>query len=221
MSIRAVLFDLDGTLLDSLADIGESVNSVLAERGFASHPLAAYRAFVGDGMTMLVRRAVPENARDDETVSDFVKRLKKVYGERSEKLTRPYDGIPELLDELSRQGIAMAVLSNKPHELTVGLVERLLAAWSFDPVLGERPAVPRKPDPAGALEIAEKLGLAPSDILYVGDTPTDLATARAAGMPAVAAAWGFRTEVELCGSGATRIVHHPSDILGVLAGMDA
>jgi phosphoglycolate phosphatase len=217
MPIRAVIFDLDGTLVDSLADIAESVNTVLAELGFATHPLASYRSFVGDGMVMLARRVLPEHLRaDDETVASFVKRLKEVYGGRSDRLTAPYDGIADLLDALVEEGIAMAVLSNKPHELTVGLVGRLLAAWSFAPVFGERPAVPRKPDPSAALEIAERLGLAPADILYVGDTPTDLATARAAGMPAIAAAWGFRSEAELREAGATRVAHHPSDVLAHL-----
>jgi phosphoglycolate phosphatase len=217
MPIRAVIFDLDGTLVDSLADIAESVNTVLAERGFATHPLASYRGFVGDGMVMLARRVLPEHLRsDDETVAAFVKRLKEVYGGRSDRLTAPYDGIADLLDALVEEGIAMAVLSNKPHELTVGLVGRLLGAWTFAPVFGERPAVPRKPDPSAALEIAGKLGLAPKDILYVGDTPTDLATARAAGMPALAAAWGFRSEAELREAGATRVAHHPSDVLAHL-----
>ncbi len=217
MPTRAVIFDLDGTLLDSLADIGESVNTVLTERGYPAHPLASYRSFVGDGMTMLLRRVLPEADRDDDaTVAACVARLKEVYGGRSDRLTRPYDGIAELLDELEERGIAMAVLSNKPHELTVGLVERLLGGWSFEPVFGERPAVPRKPDPSAALEIAGLLGLAPADILYIGDTPTDLATARAAAMPALGAAWGFRSEAELRQAGATRIVHHPSDVLAHL-----
>jgi phosphoglycolate phosphatase len=217
MPIRAVIFDLDGTLVDSLADIAESVNTVLAERGFATHPLSSYRSFVGDGMVMLARRVLPEHLRsDDETVAAFVRRLKEVYGGRSDRLTAPYDGIADLLDALVEEGIAMAVLSNKPHELTVGLVGRLLGAWTFAPVFGERPAVPRKPDPSAALEIAGKLGLAPKDILYVGDTPTDLATARAAGMPAIAAAWGFRSEAELREAGATRVAHHPSDVLAHL-----
>jgi phosphoglycolate phosphatase len=217
MPIRAVLFDLDGPLVDSLADIAESVNTVLAERGFATHPLSAYRSFVGDGMAMLIRRVVPEHLRDDDaTVATLVKRLKEVYGSRSDRLTKPYDGIADLLDALERQGIAMAVLSNKPHELTVGLVGRLLGSWSFAPVYGERPPLPRKPNPSAALAIAAELALAPEDILYVGDTPTDLATARAAGMPALAAAWGFRSEAELREAGATRVAHHPSDVLAHL-----
>jgi phosphoglycolate phosphatase len=217
MPIRAVIFDLDGTLLDSLADIAESVNAVLAEHGLATHPLTAYRSFVGDGMTMLIRRVVPEPLRDDDaTVAALVKRLKEIYGSRSDRLTKPYDGIAALLDALEEQGIAMAVLSNKPHELTVGLVGRLLGSWRLAPVYGERPPVPRKPDPSAALAIARELGLAPEDILYVGDTPTDLATARAAGMPAIAAAWGFRSEAELREAGATRVAHHPSDVLAHL-----
>ena len=222
MPIRAVLFDLDGTLLDSLSDIAESVNCVLSERGFPEYSRSQYGSFVGDGMTMLVRRVLPEPERSDTGyVAGFVARLKEVYGGRSDKLTQPYDGIAGLLDALEEQGIAKAVLSNKPHELTVGLVARLLGAWSFAPVYGERPPVPRKPDPAAALAIADELGLAPEDILYIGDTPTDLATARAAGMPALAAAWGFRSEDELRQAGATRVAHHPSDVLAHLSSTGA
>jgi phosphoglycolate phosphatase len=217
MPIRAVIFDLDGTLVDSLADIGESVNQVLVERGFPTHSLADYRSFVGDGMGMLIRRVLPEDRRaDDATVDALVNRLKEVYGPRSDRLTHPYDGIADLLDALTERGLPLAVLSNKPHELTVDLVRRLLGAWSFAPVFGQRPQVPRKPDPAAALEIAKCLGLAPPDILYVGDTPTDLETARAAGMPAIAAGWGFRSEAELRGAGATRVARSPRDVLAAV-----
>jgi phosphoglycolate phosphatase len=220
MPIRAVIFDLDGTLLDSLADIAESVNFVMSEKGLPTHPLSAYRSFVGDGMQLLVRRVLPGSHRTDETIAACVARLKEVYGSRATRLTRPYEGIPSLLDGLETRSIPMAVLSNKPHELTVGLVDELLGSWSFSPVFGERPEVPRKPDPSAALEIARELDLAPGDILYVGDTPTDLATARAAGMPAVGAAWGFRSEEELRAAGATHIARHPYDVLAHIQAFD-
>jgi len=216
MAVRAVLFDLDGTLLDSLADIGESMNFVLREMGLGQHPLTDYRHFVGDGVTVLATRALPPDRRDDATVAACVARMRLVYGGRTTLKTRPYDGIPALLEELEERGIATAVLSNKPHDLTVGLVAELLGGWSFAVVFGERSGVPRKPDPAGAVEVAGRLGLEADSVLYVGDTPTDMATARAAGMRAVGATWGFRGEAELRAAGADFIVGHPLEIVPLL-----
>jgi len=213
MMRQAVLFDLDGTLLDSLADIGESMNVVLSELGFTQHSLSSYRGFVGDGVTMLARRSLPPPQRDEATVAACVSRMRDVYAGRLAEQTRPYDGITDLLDALESGGIAKAVLSNKPHDLTVDLVARLLGRWAFAAVFGERPGVARKPDPAGASEVAGLLGLAPSAIVYVGDTPTDMATARAAGMLAVGATWGFRDEAELREAGADVIVQHPAQVL--------
>ena len=216
MLTQAVLFDLDGTLLDSLADLGESMNFVLQEMGLAAHPLTDYRTFVGDGIAMLARRSLPPDRRDARSIAACVTRMRQVYGGRATRKTRPYEGIAELLDALESRGVAKAVLSNKSHDLTVELVAALLGRWTFRPVLGERSGVPRKPDPAGALEVAAHLGLAPSRIVYVGDTPTDMATARAAGMRAVGATWGFRSEAELREAGADEIAHRPGDVLSHL-----
>lgn len=214
--LRAVLFDLDGTLVDSLADIGESMNTVLNSMGLPTHSLSDYRGFVGDGITVLARRSLPDDARDDATVSACVARMREVYAGRSAEKTRPYDGMPELLDGLVARGLRLAVLSNKPHDLTVALVRDLLGAWTFDPVFGERAGVPRKPDPAAALEVAALLGLAPAEILYLGDTSIDMETAKAAGMPVFGVAWGFRDRAELSAAGADAVVDVPLDVLGHL-----
>lgn len=216
MTRRAVLFDLDGTLVDSLEDIGDSMNLVLAERGFPTHASSAYRGFVGDGVTVLTRRALPEGNRDETTLAACVQRMREVYGARSEAKTRPYEGIPGLLDRLVERGLRLAVLSNKPHDLTVALVQGLLGAWPFDPVFGERSGVPRKPDPTAALEVARLLGLPPREVLYLGDTPIDMATARAAGMPVLGVAWGFRSRSELLAAGADAVVDTPADVLAHL-----
>lgn len=218
MPCRALIFDLDGTLLDSLADIGESVNFVLQEMGLATFSLSEYRTFVGDGMAMLARRVLPPGRRGEGDVSAVVARLKVVYSARATSKTRPYDGIAELLDAVEAAGLPQAVLSNKPHPLTVDLVRDLLGKWKFAAVLGERPGIPRKPDPAGALEIAAALSLPPAEILYVGDTPTDMATALAAGMPSVGVTWGFRSELELREAGAVHIARRPSDLLELALG---
>lgn len=213
MSIRAVIFDLDGTLLDSLADIAESMNIVMRERGFGEHSLDSYRAFVGDGVAVLVERALPPGRREREEVASCVERMREVYGQRCSDLTRPYDGIAELLDALVGRGLPLAVLSNKPHDLTVRLVSDLLATWPFACVFGERAGVPRKPDPTSALEVAARLGVAPRECLYVGDTPTDMATATAAGMPSVGACWGFRDAEELRNAGAGALASTPEEVL--------
>ena len=216
MTARAVLFDLDGTLLDSLDDLAGSMNFVLSELGFPQHPSSVYRGFVGDGVTMLARRALPAEAGSDAIVAAAVARLREVYSRRSMAKTRPYPGIPALLDALEARRLRKGVLSNKPHDLTLALVAGLLGRWSFDPVFGERPGIARKPDPAAALEAARIFGARPHEVLYVGDTPTDLATAKAAGMLPVGAAWGFRPEAELRAAGASAIAATPRDVLGFL-----
>jgi phosphoglycolate phosphatase len=216
MPDQAVLFDLDGTLVDSLADIGESMNFVLAEKGLPEHSLGDYRAFVGDGMKMLARRALPPGERTGEAIEACVARMIEVYAGRVALKTRPYDGIAELLDELVARGIAAAVLSNKPHGPTVDLVARLFPRRPFAVVFGERRGVPRKPDPAAAVEIASKLALAPAAVLYVGDTPTDMATAISAGMRPLGAGWGFRSEAELRAAGAPAVASHPREVLAHL-----
>lgn len=213
MRTRAVLFDLDGTLVDSLEDIAESMNFVLCSMGFPEHSSSVYRSFVGDGVGLLARRALPQAARDDATIAACVARMREVYRERFLLRTRPYPGIAGLLDALAARGLRLAVLSNKPDDLTVALVAALFGKWHFDPVFGERAGVPRKPDPSGALEVAARLGVAPASVVYLGDTPTDVRTALAAGMKAVGVAWGFRDAAELAEAGATAVLSSPIDAL--------
>lgn len=212
----AVLFDLDGTLLDTLDDLTESANQVLAELGAPAHPRDAYRHFVGDGVEMLGRRALPASIRDDSYVARFVARMREVYAPRETLKTLPYPGIPELLDGLRERSITMCVLSNKPDSATNSIVGKLLGAWPFACVHGQRPTIARKPDPAGATAIAAELGIAPESFLYLGDTSTDMQTARSAGMFAVGALWGFRDERELREHGAQAIVRAPREVLDLL-----
>jgi phosphoglycolate phosphatase len=216
MNYRAVLFDLDGTLLDTIHDLAASMNHVLRDLGLPEHQLEAYKSFVGDGVEMLVRRALPFGHRDEETVHRGVGAMRDEYGRRWGERTRPYDGIPALLDALTARHVKMAILSNKPDDLTKTTVSALLSEWRFEPVLGERPFVPKKPDPAGALEISARLEIPPAEFLYVGDTNTDMQTANAACMFPVGALWGFRTAEELFGSGAKALIEKPLDLLGLL-----
>jgi phosphoglycolate phosphatase len=217
VKFRAVLFDLDGTLLDTLQDLADSMNGVLLRFGFAGHPREAYKYFVGDGMENLVRRALPETDRDRETtVSECLASMKEAYRGRWMEKTQPYPGIPELLDQLTARRFMLSVLSNKPDDLTRMMVKILLPRWPFEYVFGERPGVPRKPDPAAALEIAER-SLVPSEAFaYLGDTGTDMITAKLAGMHAVGVLWGFRRAEELTASGADTLISKPADLLELL-----
>jgi phosphoglycolate phosphatase len=214
---KAILFDIDGTLLDTLQDLADSMNSALVSMGFAPHELKAYRYFVGDGMENLVRRALPDWAKTDPgKVSECLKLLLSLYEVGGTAKTRPYPQIPELLDALSARGLKMAVLSNKLHNFAVKIIEQFLPAWRFELVIGERPSVPRKPDPTSALEIARKLAIEPADFLYIGDTATDMKTAKAAGMFPVGVLWGFRDAAELSANGAAKLLSKPLELLELL-----
>jgi phosphoglycolate phosphatase len=210
--IRGVIFDLDGTLLDSLADIGTAMNDALARHGLPPHPLSAYLQLVGEGIENLARRAAGEAAVD---VAALVATYRAAYAVRLEQKTRPYAGIPELLDALAHRGLSLAVLSNKREDFTVELVKRQLNRWRFAAVRGERQGVPRKPDPKAALELAAELGLAPVEIAFVGDTAVDMKTAVAAGMLPVGVLWGFRGREELKGAGARHLFTAPAEVLSL------
>ncbi len=217
---RAVLFDLDGTLLDTVQDLADSVNVVLRRHGFPEHDVQAYKYFVGDGVEELARRALPEEQRREPLLSRCVAAIREEYSHRWANNTRPYEGIPELLDALSASDIRMAILSNKPDDSTRATVSRLLPNWRFHPVVGASASVPMKPDPGGALAIAHSLDLPPDAFIYLGDTATDMKTARAAGMYAVGALWGFRTAGELTQSGAQAIIEKPGRLLDLVRASD-
>jgi len=216
MIYKAALFDLDGTLLDSLEDLADSANHALTEMGMPVHPVDAYRYFVGDGMMTLIERIVPDDRRNKKIILDTAEAFRRHYTNNWHVKTRPYAGIGEMLRGLVDAGLQLAILSNKPQDFTELCVERLLGDFSFDPVLGQREGIPKKPDPAGALEIAERLNIAPDQFLYLGDTSIDMLTAGRAGMCAVGVLWGFRTEQELLDSGADHLIQAPADLLELL-----
>jgi phosphoglycolate phosphatase len=216
MRFRAVLFDLDGTLLDTLEDIARAANEVLESLGCPSHPPQAYRRFIGDGVAMLFRRALPHDHVEPELVDRCVEGFPEAYGRSWNVHTHPYDGIPELLDALVARGLDLAVLSNKPDEFTRLAVAEYLARWPMRAVLGQRRGVPRKPDPAGAIEVARGLEIPARQFLYVGDTAVDMETACRAGMFPVGVAWGFRPVEELRSSGARAILERPAELVELL-----
>jgi phosphoglycolate phosphatase len=216
LKYRAVIFDLDGTLLNSLEDLADSMNQTLSAFGLPEHSVEAYRFFVGDGIEKLVLRAAPQSANDPELKRQILQRMREEYKKRWANKTRPYEGIPELLNNLSNQKVKMAVYSNKPHEFTELCVTKLLPAWNFDRVYGVNENNPRKPDPTVPLRIAKIFRTEPKDFLYLGDTATDMKTALAAGMVPVGALWGFRSKEELLASGTKTLIEHPMHLIELL-----
>lgn len=215
-TIQAVIFDLDGTLLDTLDDLADSTNRVLSRHGYPTHPTEAYKYFVGDGIEKLAFRVLPPKERDEQTISTCVNALREDYGRHWKDQTRLYDGIEDMLSGLSRLGIKLAILSNKPHHLTEITVSHYFANWSFNEVAGAVAGIPKKPDPAGAIQIIDKMKIAAENFLYLGDTSTDMKTAKGAGVLAIGALWGFRTETELIESGAKAVISNPAEIFNHL-----
>ncbi len=217
---RAVIFDLDGTLLDTLDDLANAANGALHSAGYPQHPVSAYRQFVGNGLRMLVRRALPAGEADRIGPADFetlVKRTGDNYARDWAVTTRPYPYVPELLQELRRRDLPLAVVTNKPHEWTLRMLKHYFPDEPFLFIQGAMPDLPHKPDPAGALKAARHLGTAPNETVFVGDSNVDMLTAHNAGMVAVGVDWGFRGAKELQESGADRILYTP---LGLLAFLD-
>ncbi|HHB77024.1 MAG TPA: HAD family hydrolase [Desulfobulbus sp.] len=215
---RAALFDLDGTLLDTLDDLADAANRVLASMGMPVHQVEEYKYFVGDGLATLIERIVPAGQRDEETMHRVIDAFRRDYGVHWHVKSRPYAGVAETLTGLQNLGMRLAVLSNKPHDFTELCVKRMLGDFSFYPILGQREGVPKKPDPAGAIEAAALLDTPVTEILYFGDTSIDMKTATEAGMTVVGVLWGFRDEEELAASGADYLIRHPGEILDLLTG---
>lgn len=213
---KAVIFDLDGTLIDSLHDIADSMNKVLSKRGYPVHEYNAYRYFVGKGLRNLAENVLPEEERQTETIQSVFKDLMTEYGNNVVRKTVLYNGIPELLDELTNRGIKLAVLSNKAHELTTSIAEKILIKWNFDIILGSRSDIPRKPDPTGANICINELGFKHENILYVGDSGVDMQTAINAKLTSIGVTWGFRTRNELLENGAVHIIDKPSELIDLL-----
>ncbi len=213
---RLVIFDLDGTLLNTIGDLAVSCNAVLAQRGLPQHSYEAYCHFVGNGIMRLVERALPEELRTPSTIDAVRRDFVAYYLAHIDEHTLPYEGIPELLAELQQQGVRLAVASNKFQAGTEKLIDRYFPGIRFDVVLGQRPDVPLKPDPAVVGEILRATGVGAADVLYVGDSGVDMQTAAAAGVRSVGVTWGFRDRAELERSGAQRIVDRPAEILGLL-----
>ena len=213
---RAAIFDLDGTLLDTLGDLADSVNVALGESSYPQHTEQTICGFIGDGMEMLLRRAMPSGAADDSAaLARCLASFKEHYGKHFANRTKPYEQVPELLASLREREIPLGILSNKPHGFTIKCAQTFFGGSGelFSVVFGQRDGVPKKPDPAGALEAAGALGVAAEHCLYVGDSGVDMQTGLAAGMVPVGVAWGFRPVEELRAAGAAAIVDRPDELL--------
>lgn len=215
MGINGVIFDLDGTLLDTIADLAYSVNSVLVRHGFHTHQVESYKRFIGDGMAMLIQRAVGGNCRDEE-ITKLVSELKDEYAKNWNRETKPYPGMHDLLKELSHKKIKISVFSNKSHEFTVAMVEYFFPDIAFSTILGLQDWIPRKPDPYGALLIAHTMQLEPSQIAMIGDSATDVEMAHACGMYSIGVSWGYRPVALLLQHHPHAIANTPGDIIRII-----
>jgi phosphoglycolate phosphatase len=210
---RAVVFDLDGTLLATLSDIAAAANAALTEYGFPTHPESAYRVYLGDGLRNLARKVLPEDHRSEEQIDRIVARYREVYAETWDRTSKPFPGVMELLAELSRRDMMLGVLSNKRDDFTKLCVERLLPGVRFEVVRGEVLGTPLKPDPTSLEEVMKKLGVGRQECLYVGDSEIDVETASRAGVRCAVVTWGFRDRSDLQSAGATIFVDCPEQIL--------
>lgn len=211
---HAVIFDLDGTLLNTLGDLRAATNHALEVRGLPPHSMEEIRQFIGNGIRLLICRAMPEGtpeAEIDAALDDF----KAYYAAHIHDRTVPYDGIPQLLTALRKRGIKVAVLSNKIDSASQQLIEFFFPGKT-DVVFGEHVGVPRKPDPTSCRMVMQQLGVQPEQVLYVGDSGTDMQTAKNAGLYAVGVTWGFRSKEVLLEYGADVLVHRPEQILQIL-----
>ncbi|MBQ7672774.1 MAG: HAD family hydrolase [Paludibacteraceae bacterium] len=210
-----LIFDLDGTLLNTIDDLGYACNYALAQTGFPTHPIEAYPAMVGNGISNLIRRALPEAERNDETVARLREFFVPYYNEHNCDQTRPYDGIPQLLSTLRAKGHTLAVASNKYQAATEKIVRHFFPD-TFDCILGERDGIPRKPDPQIVADILSAVASKASLPLYIGDSLVDRDTALNARVPFVACSWGFVPRERLIEAGVTTFIDRPEELLSLL-----
>lgn len=214
--IHAIIFDLDGTLLNTITDIANCANTVLERWTHPVHPVNRYAELVGDGLANLARKVLPLEHVEDETVTRFIEEYRVQYKDRWNETSTWYPGIPELLQELSNRELPMAILSNKRDDFTKVCVSSFFPDVGFQQVRGERAGIPIKPNPQSALEIAESLNVKPENCLFVGDSEIDIETGIRAGMTSVGVLWGFRPRDILEEAGANVLVSRPEEILRLL-----
>ena len=213
MNYKAAIFDLDGTLINSLEDLADSANAMLSSYGFPTHPVEPYKYFVGNGSRKLIERCLPkEQASDPAFVDEALERYKAIYAKHTQDKTRVYDGILDMLTELQKRRIPMGICTNKHQSAAEDIVSSMFPANTFQSILGDQKGLPRKPDPKKVLMIAEKFGVQPREVAYFGDTSVDMDTAKNAGFLPVGVLWGFRPKEELIEHGAKVLLEKPSEL---------
>lgn len=223
VAVRAIIFDLDGTLIDSLEDIAGALDAALTDHGLPPPSRAAVQGWIGGGAHRLVGRALASlvevgGARTPPPSIDAVlARFRAHYTAAPVVHTRVYEGLEPVLDRFAASHVTLAVLTNKPHDLAVRIADQLLARWPFVTVVGQRPGVPLKPDPEPALMLAEELGLRAEHCVYIGDSAIDIETARGAGMLPVGVAWGYRPREELVAAAPALLADQPADLRTLVA----
>lgn len=217
---QLVIFDLDGTLLNTIADLGDATNHALSSLSLPTHPIEAYTSMVGNGVRRLIERALPPEMRADAMVDKTLAVFREYYDEHCADLTRPYDGIPELLAELASRGVSMAVTSNKYQAAVTKIIAHFFPSVPFAAVLGNRPGVPTKPDPSIVFAALNICPTPKAKVLYVGDSAVDMETARRACVESAGVSWGFRPVAELKKAYADHIVSDPDEILTIVAAPD-
>jgi phosphoglycolate phosphatase len=214
--MNLIVFDLDGTLLNSLEDLADSANHVLTQHGFPTHPVDAYRYFVGDGVRKLIERILPPEERNETTIELCRQEFVAYYKVHMEDKTSVYEGITDLLTELKKRGLKIAVATNKVHIAVKPLMEKYFPGICFDSMIGQREGIPVKPAPQIMYDILKETGCAPSEALHVGDTATDMHLAHNAEVTPVGVLWGYRPLEELQEAGARYIIEHPLELLEIV-----
>ena len=211
--IKTILFDLDGTLLNTIDDLADAGNWVCVQHGWPTFTVEQFKHMVGNGIPKLIERFSPESARTPEQLAATLAEFTARYDAHKEDKTASYPGIPELLDALKAEGIQTAVFSNKADSLCGKIIEHYFGAGNFSIIRGNRPGVPTKPDPTGVYSLMKDLGAETGSTLFVGDSDVDILTGHNAGLPAMGALWGFRGRAELTAAGADALASVPADIL--------
>ncbi|MFW5757228.1 MAG: HAD family hydrolase [Bacteroidota bacterium] len=216
MNYKGVIFDLDGTLLNTLDDLSESANKVLKKHHLMQHSREDFKRFIGSGARKLIESMLPEDKREDSFIDQLLLEFKTEYGMNCDNKTVPFPGIISLVNLLHEGGIKMTVLSNKPHELTLKCCQSFLPVDMFEEIMGQKEGKPRKPDPTTALELAKRMELEPEEIIFLGDSENDINTALAGGFFPVGVTWGMRTRKQLEDCGTKTIIGMPDELLAFI-----
>ncbi|MDR2774925.1 MAG: HAD family hydrolase [Tannerella sp.] len=214
--IKLIIFDLDGTLLNTISDLAYSTNYALERNGFQVHPIEAYKYFVGNGINKLFERALPEGGKTEENIIRIRREFLSYYDNHNTEYTQPYEGIPQLLKFVQSKSLKTAVASNKYQQATEKLINRFFPEIKFSSVLGQREGIPIKPDPAVVYEILRVAAVPAAETLYIGDSGVDIKTALNSGVTPVGVTWGFRPRSELETNGAAYIAESTTDIIKLI-----